>query len=183
VLAGAGCRDWICGSAVEMAEMARALAADVTALAQRRIHQRQRIAASALLNHADLARTTERSFRQWWRLWLKRQGWSQGGSQPWPGLPSATLAQAVPLANSTNWRLPLWLGAMTEEEREHFHNNGHELIKVDQLCPWGLLPKLFQTADRRLRTVVHLEQGDMNGEQQRRWQRIYPQLSWDHLKP
>ena len=44
-------------------------------LRERRLQQRSKVAASPLLDHAGLANSLATSFRQWWRQWLKQQGW------------------------------------------------------------------------------------------------------------
>ncbi|MEB3235129.1 MAG: tetratricopeptide repeat protein [Cyanobacteriota bacterium] len=182
VLAGVGRADWICADGADMAARAAALAADPQALHSLRLQQRPRVAASPLLDHADLARATERAFRQWWHTWLAQQGWSGGGAAAWPQL--APVAQPpMPLANGTARRLPLWLGPMAPEQRQHWQASGHELVAVDDLSPWGGLAEQFRAQERGRRLLVHLAAGDADGRQRRWWQRVYPQLCWDVQRP
>jgi predicted O-linked N-acetylglucosamine transferase (SPINDLY family) len=182
VLTGVGHPGWICNSGSDMAAKAVALAANHERLAALRQQQRSQMASSELMDHSGLARSTEQTFRHWWQRWLHDQGWSAAPGPAWPG--PADLANApVPLANGTARHLPLWLGALPAEQRQHWQARGHRVVEVNELNPWGELASLFCAQEQGQPVLVHLPRGDADGRQRRWWRRVYPQLCWDETRP
>ena len=113
VLSGAGEEGWICADASEMAERALELSRDRGKMRERRLEQRNKVAASPLLDHSGLAKSLATSFRQWWRLWLEQQGWTLNGvGTAWTRQYEPTKAP-VAVANSPSLQVPLWLGPLS----------------------------------------------------------------------
>ena len=187
VLTAVGCAGWICRDASELVAKAVQLAADPAALAARRAQQRQQVAASPLLDHADLARATEGAFRQWWHRWLAREGWGTG-SDGWPQASAdkpqlkAGTSMFCPLTNRPHRPLPLWVGALQPAEAETWQRRGYRIEPLPALDPWhSAATALFRRHRRGEAVLALLEQGDA-ASQQARWQRIYPQLVWERQR-
>ncbi len=183
VLTAVGNANWICRDAAELVAIAQQLVADPQALASRRERQRQQVAASPLLDHADLARATERAFRQWWHRWLEREGWGTGNNS-WsaasadkpPAPPSQ--ANSYPLANRPQRPLPLWLGTLPAEEAARWQDRGYHITPLNRLSPWnGSATALFRRHRRGEPVLAVLEQPQT--AQQTWWQQVYPQLVWE----
>lgn len=181
VLSGVGEEGWICADSAEMTEKAVELSRERGSLRKRRRLQRAKVASSSLLDHAGLALSLASSFRQWWRLWLKQQGWGLNSERSaWQRQEDATEAP-ISLTNSPALRVPLWLGPLNASEREEWQRQGREVIRLDALRPWGAPVSLFHE-QRRGHVLGWLEQGINNTEQQW-WQRVYPQLLWQEEGP
>jgi len=140
------------------------------------------VASSQLLDHTGLARATEQSFRQWWHRWLEREGWAlQNERAVWPR-EQASAPALIPLANSPSRRLPLWLGPLEPQQRQALESEGHELMALPALEPWGGLAELFHAQEQGRRVLVQLEGGDPEGIQRQLWQQVYPQLVWQLME-
>ena len=90
-------------------------------------------------------------------------------------------AAPIAVANSAALKVPLWLGPLNPREREKWARQGREVIRLDDLRPWGAPVSLFHE-QRRGQVLGWLERGVSSAEKQR-WQRIYPQLLWQEKGP
>ena len=126
VLQGVGCEQWICKNEAEMVEQALSLANDCKELQELRMHQRQKMVKSDLIDHAGLAVSLENAFRSWWLRWLQKQDWPIETKQTWHQINRAKdRALLTPVTNSVCRRLPLWLGELTEAEKLDREGRGH----------------------------------------------------------
>ena len=75
VLSGVGEQGWICRDASELGKVALKLSLDTNKLRERRLKQRDKVAASALPRSCEPASSLATSFREWWRHWLEKQRW------------------------------------------------------------------------------------------------------------
>ena len=85
------------------------------------------------------------------------------------------------MANSQALRVPLWLGPLNANEREIWQRQGRDVIRLDNLRPWGAPVALFQEQQRG-QVLGWLEQG-FKGAEEQWWQRVYPQLLWEKTGP
>ena len=181
VLSGIGEERWICANAAELAERALALSNQRSMLRDRRLQQRSKVAASPLLDHADLAKSLATSFRQWWLHWLKQQGWPIDSEKAAWKRQTTSTNLAVAVNNSPVLKVPLWLGPLNTSDREEWQRKGKEVISLDDLRPWGKPVTLFHEK-RRGQVLGWLKKG-INSEEQERWKRVYPQLLWQEEGP
>ena len=183
VLRGVGLDRWICRDGEEMVEQALSLANDLNSLKKQRLQQRQQVAGSELLDHADLAASLEGAFRSWWLRWLKQQGWTTDvQKEAWPQSSSReTRTLLTPITNSISKRLPLWLGSLPIAERQRREAQGQRVFPLQDLNPWGEAVTLF-ARERPDEVLAWLETG-ASAESQRWWQHTYPQLVWDPKGP
>ena len=173
VLSGVGEAGWICADAADLAKRALELSREPNKLRERRMQQRAKVAASPLLNHAGLAKSLAASFRQWWQQWLRQQGWFPNSEEAaW----SRQNITPVAVANGLALSVPLWLGPLNASERAHWNQQGRDVIRLDDLRPWGAPVTLFHE-QRRGKVLGWLEHG-IDSAEQHRWQRVYPQLLW-----
>ena len=190
VLTAVGCSDWICGDANELVAKAQQLARDPQALAAQRAAQRQQVSASPLLDHADLARATERAFRQWWHRWLEREGWgtgSRGWQQAYADKPHPPQGAGLwcPLGNRPHQALPLWLGPLGDAEAQRWQQQGYAIERLAGLSPWQTpAAALFRRHRRGEPVLAVVEAGDSPAiaAQQAWWQQVYPQLVWERQR-
>ena len=87
VLNAAGHSEWICNSRNELCNKAVELLSDSEKLAQTRQHLRGDLRKSQLLDHADMAKELEKTFRIWWRKLIQNEGLSRltgGQASSWP---------------------------------------------------------------------------------------------------
>ena len=183
VLRGVGLDQWICSDGAEMVEQALSLANDHNSLKQQRLQQRQQLAGSELLDHAGLASSLESAFRIWWLRWLQQQGWpTDVQKQAWPLTNSQeTRTQLTPVTNSVSKRLPLWLGSLSDAERQREEAQGQRIVPLQNLRPWGEAVSLF-SRERPGDVLAWLESG-ASEESQSWWQQTYPQLVWELKGP
>ena len=183
VLRGVGCEQWICHNEAEMVEQALALTKDHNSLRLLRLQQRQRVAQSELLDHAGLAASLEDAFRSWWMRWLQQNGWpADAKNNAWPQISKPEAQTALtPVTNSVCKRLPLWLGSLSDEERQKLEAKGQRVVAIQNLQPWGKAVNLF-SKEKPGEVLAWLESG-ASEESQRWWQHTYPQLIWEPKGP
>ena len=181
VLRGAGFNQWICRNKAEMVEQALALTKDLDNLKQLRSQQRQRVSNSELLNHEELAVSLENSFRSWWLKWLEQQGWPTEKNLPtWRQTNQQNNQnQLTPVANSVCKRISLWLGPLSNTERQSRESNGQRVVQIHNLQPWGETLKVFTQQQPEM---AWLEKG-ASEKDQRWWHHTYPQLVWEPQGP
>ena len=183
VLRGVGCDEWICSHEAAMVEQAICLTKDLEDLKQRRLQQRHQLSNSELLNHADLAANLETVFRHWWLKWLKEQSWpTETKQQIWPQNNTTDIcAPSAPITNSVAKRLPLWLGALPDAERQRRISQGQRVVALQNLQAWGEAVTLFAN-EQPGEVLVWIENG-ASVESQRWWKHTYPQLVWETKGP
>ena len=183
VLQGAGCEQWICGDQAEMVEKAMRLANDHNYLKEQRLQQRQKLAKSELLDHASLASSLELTFRRWWLKWLQQQNWPTDTKlEAWPQTTDCEArTEPTPVTNSISKTLPLWLGPLSETEREKWESRGQRVVPLHNLQPWGEPVSLF-AQERPSEVLAWIENG-ASMESQYWWKRTYPQLVWEPMGP
>ena len=166
-----------------MAECAKSLANDRKRLQRIRMQQRQQVAQSELLDHAGLAASLEKAFRSWWLRWLQQQGWPTDAElQAWPQtIRQEDRTSLTPVNNSICKRLPLWLGSLTDAERQRREARGQRVVPLQSLQPWGEAVALF--AEEHPNKVMAWVEAGASLESQRWWQHIYPQLVWETEGP
>ena len=183
VLQGVGLEQWICSDETELVVQALSLANNRNQLHQQRLQQRDQLAKSELLDHVGLSSTLERTFRSWWLLWLQQQGWPNDTQQQAWGQAYCprTRALLTPVNNSVYKRLPLWLGALPDEERQQREARGQRVVPLENLQPWGEAVSLF-AKEKPDKVLVWLEVG-ASADSQHWWQQTYPQLVWNQEGP
>ena len=183
VLRGVGCEQWICHNKEALVEQALVLTKDHKQMREMRLHQRQQVAQSELLDHTGLAVSLEEAFRNWWLRWLEQQDWPRDTKQKAWSRPnrSEEVAPLTPVLNSVYKRLPLWLGSLPDAERKKVEAQGKHVIPIQSLKPWGKIVSLF-TNKHPEKVLVWLETG-ANEDEQRWWKYIYPQLVWEPKGP
>ena len=182
VLQGVGCEQWICKNEAEMVEQALSLANDCKELQELRMHQRQKMVKSDLIDHAGLAVSLENAFRSWWLRWLQKQDWPIETKQTWHQINRAKdRALLTPVTNSVCRRLPLWLGELTEAEKLDREGRGQRVVRLKNLQAWGEPVSLFAREEPN-QVLAWLEDG-ASDESQRWWKHIYPQLVWEPEGP
>ena len=166
-----------------MVERALSLANDRNRLQQQRLQQRQKVAGSELLDHAGLAASLEGAFRSWWLRWLQQQNWPiDAQQQAWPQTSSReTFTPLTPVTNSVSKRLPLWLGSLSDAERQRWEAQGQQVVRLQNLQPWGEAVHLF--AGKRPGEVLAWLETGASADSQRWWQQTYPQLVWEPTGP
>ena len=182
ILAGAGCGQWICQDVEELARKAKSLSDDRDELTTTRHSLRQRVAASELLNHQHLARCTEQAFRKWWTCWLNQQGWIQVTGRienRWRFDPEAKQSR-MSMGNTDRIKIPLWIGAMPNQERKRWNRNGYTIVSFAMLPCWQGPIALFEQQRRGQKMLLECAQltPEAATMQLQRWQRVYPQLVW-----
>ena len=183
VLQGVGREEWICKNEAEMVEQAVLLASDHDYMRRLRLEQRHRVENSQLLDHVGLSRSLEGAFRSWWLQWLKKQGWpTDAQMQAWSETSrTEDYAPLTPVANSVYKRMPIWLGALPDAERQRREAQGQRIVPLQSLDPWGKAVSLFAQAESN-EVLAWLEAG-ASEKSRRWWQHIYPQLVWDPKGP
>ena len=166
-----------------MVEQALSLANDLNSLKKQRLQQRQQVAGSELLDHADLAASLEGAFRSWWLRWLQQQNWPiDAEQQAWPPTNNRDdRTPLTPVTNSVCKRLPLWLGSLPDAERQRREAQGQRVVPLRNLQPWGEAVHLF--ARKRPGEVLAWLETGASADSQRWWQQTYPQLVWEPTGP
>ena len=183
VLKGIGCEQWICRNEEEMVKQALSLVKDQNRLLKLRTQQRIKVANSELLDHTALAVSLEDAFRSWWLRWLREQGWStEAKHNAWPQINKADIpAPLTPVSNCIKLKLPLWLGALPNSERQRREKQGQRIVALKDLQPWGEAVSLF-ARERPNSVLAWLETG-ASKESQDWWKKTYPQLVWEPVGP
>ena len=78
--------------------------------------------------------------------------------------------------------MPLWLGPLNTSDREEWQRKGKEVIRLDDLRPWGKPVTLFHEK-RRGQVLGWLKKGINSEEQWKDGKRVYPQLLWQEEGP
>ena len=120
-----------------MVEQALSLANDCNDLQELRMHQRQKMVKSDLIDHAGLAVSLENAFRSWWLRWLQKQDWPIETKQTWHQTSTRKIGLFPTITNSVCRRLPLWLGELTEAERQEREGRGQRVVRLKNLQAWG----------------------------------------------
>ena len=183
VLKGAGYSQWIFRDETEMVEQAMILANDYDFLSHQRLEQRQQLAHSELLDHAGLAASLESTFRSWWLQWLRQNDWfSDNKLEVWPQTKALKIRNSLtPTSNSVCKRLPLWLGSLSDSERQRREYQGQRVIALQDLQPWGEAVNLF--ANEKPEEVLAWLENGASSESQHWWKHTYPQLVWEPQGP
>ena len=87
----------------------------------------------------------------------------------------------TPVSNSVSKRMPIWLGSLSNEEREKRKKLGQKIIPLKNLKPWGKPVNLFAQAQYG-EVLAWLETG-ASEESRRWWKHTYPQLIWEPEGP
>ena len=162
-----------------MVEQALSLASDRSRLEYQRLQQRQQVANSELLDHEGLAKSLEDAFHSWWLRWLREHKWpdkSQAVTWQQHAI-KKPLSVLTPVSNSVNKRITLWLGELTENDRQRLEAMGRRIVPIQGLQTWGATVSLF-AKNQHNELVAWLEKG-ASAESQHWWKSTYPQLIWE----
>ena len=85
------------------------------------------------------------------------------------------------MTNSVCKRLSLWLGTLSDEERQRREAAGQRVVPLKNLQPWGEAVTLF--AKKEPGNVLAWLEGGASDESLRWWQHTYPQLIWETKGP
>ena len=103
-------------------------------------------------------------------------------AQAWPQTTDCEArTEPTPVTNSISKTLPLWLGPLSETEREKWESRGQRVVPLHNLQPWGEPVSLF-AQERPSEVLAWIENG-ASMESQYWWKRTYPQLVWEPMGP